>query len=263
MPQKVRRKAALAKPKTAEQESPPNWPALQPLVPSSDLFLETLLKGQIIVIRNFLTSTLCKNYVSFLSSLPLVTTPGQPRKHEALRMNDRYQVDDPGFAETLWNNTSLKELITGLSSDIEREYERPSTESLKTLWGGEVLGLNPRLRIYRYGKGQFFNQHYDESNNIQFPSTPPVPARTTWTLLIYLTGPATGCKGGETIFYPELGKAKHFSGPGSEGTKPIAVGLEVGMALLHKHGQDCLLHEGSEVTEGEKWVIRSDLCVRR
>lgn len=35
------------------------------------------------------------------------------------------------------------------------------------------------------------------------------------------------------------------------------------MALLHKHGQDCLLHEGREVREGEKWIIRSDLCVRR
>ena len=24
-----------------------------------------------------------------------------------------------------------------------------------------------------------------------------------------------------------------------------------------------MLHEGREVTEGEKWVIRTDLCVRR
>ena len=80
---------------------------------------------------------------------------------------------------------------------------------------------------------------------------------------IYLTGPATGCIGGETIFYPELGSAKHFSGKATEGTKAISVGLEVGMGLLHKHGQDCLLHEGAEVKEGEKWVIRSDLCVKR
>ncbi|KAL8824247.1 MAG: hypothetical protein Q9191_005185 [Dirinaria sp. TL-2023a] len=234
MPPKSSKKAALTKSKSAVQEPLPNWPTLQPLVPSLDLSLETILEGQIIVIRNFLTSTLCKNYVSFLPSLPLVTTPGQPRKHEALRVNDRYQVDDPVFAEALWSKTALKELLTGFSSDAGTEDEKPSTESLKKLWGGEVLGLNPRVRIYRYGKGQFFNQHYDESNIIQFPSAPAIPARTTWTLLIYLTGPATGCKGGETIFYPELGKAKEFSGSGSESAKPIAVGLEVGMALLHK-----------------------------
>jgi hypothetical protein len=41
------------------------------------------------------------------------------------------------------------------------------------------------------------------------------------------------------------------------------VGLETGMALLHKHGDDCLLHEGREVKSGEKWVLRSDLVVQK
>ena len=100
----------------------------------------------------------------------------------------------------------------------------------------------------------------DESNNITLPSTPPVSARTTWTLLVYLTGPSTGCEGGETVFYPDPGLAKKTSEKASD---PIVVGLEVGMALLHKHGKDCLLHEGKTVRKGEKWVIRSDLCVKR
>lgn len=69
----------------------------------------------------------------------------------------------------------------------------------------------------------------DESNQLAFPTNPPTPAKTTWTLLIYLTGPATGCVGGETIFYPELGPAKKYSGRSAEGTQPISVGLEVGM----------------------------------
>ena len=103
----------------------------------------------------------------------------------------------------------------------------------------------------------------DEANTLSLPTTPPTPAKTTWTLLIYLTGPATGCIGGETVFYPELGPAKKFGGKVNDETKPVFVELEVGMALLHKHGQDCLLHEGKRVTKGEKWVIRSDLCVKR
>ena len=103
----------------------------------------------------------------------------------------------------------------------------------------------------------------DESNVLSLPGSPPIPAKTSWTLLIYLTGPTTGCVGGETVFYPEIGPARKFSGKSSDGTEPIIVGLEVGMALLHKHGQDCLLHEGREVTSGEKWIIRSDLCVKR
>ena len=103
----------------------------------------------------------------------------------------------------------------------------------------------------------------DEANVIVLPGEYPIPAKTTWTLLIYLTGATTGCVGGQTVFYPELGPAKNFSEQPREGTEPIIVDLEVGMALLHKHGNDCLLHEGRKVTDGEKWVIRSDLCVRR
>ena len=98
---------------------------------------------------------------------------------------------------------------------------------------------------------------------ISLPTTPPTPAKTTWTLLIYLTGRPTGCVGGETVFYPELGPARKFSGKPSNRTEPVVIDLEIGMALLHKHGQDCLLHEGREVMAGEKWIIRSDLCVAR
>lgn len=95
----------------------------------------------------------------------------------------------------------------------------------------------------------------DESNTLTFlpPSTTkPLPARTTWTLLIYLTT----CAGGETVFSPDSTRAN----PNPE---PIAVAPEVGMALLHRHGDRCMLHEGREVTGGEKWVIRSDLVVAR
>ncbi|KAL8653503.1 MAG: hypothetical protein Q9210_002051 [Variospora velana] len=53
----------------------------------------------------------------------------------------------------------------------------------------------------------------DESNTLSLPTSPPTPARTTWTLLIYLTGPSTGCVGGETVFYPEQsGPTRKFSG---------------------------------------------------
>ena len=127
-------------------------------MPSTDVFLETLLEDQVVVVRNLLTSTLCKNYVSFLSSLPLVTTPRQPKRDEAPRVNDRYQVDDPTFAEALWSSTALEALVNGrVSSTPEDERQQPG--SLYKLWGGDVLGLNPRLRIYRYIKGQFFGQH--------------------------------------------------------------------------------------------------------
>ena len=73
----------------------------------------------------------------------------------------------------------------------------------------------------------------------------------------------SGCQGGETVFYPEV-EGPAFTKRKDKGmAAPIVIELDAGMALLHSHGSECLLHEGKEVTEGEKWVIRSDLCVRR
>lgn len=262
MPAKSKTKAAATKVKAASQPTlqeaqPPSWPPLQPLADPADLSLTSLLPSQILTISTFWPTTLCKTYISFLRTLPLTTTPGVPKRGHAVRVNDRYQIHDPQFASSLWSNTSLRSLI--LSGDVDGNPLTPADRS--QLWGGdEVLGLNPNIRIYRYSQGQFFDQHYDESNNVMFPlenGKGEVAAKTTWTLLLYLTSPATGCTGGETVFYPEAASKK------ARAPDPVVAGLEVGMALLHRHGKECMLHEGREVTGGEKWVIRSDLCVRR
>jgi hypothetical protein len=65
-----------------------------------------------------------------------------------------------------------------------------------------------------------------------------VPVKTTWTLLLYLTSPATGCQGGETVFYPD---ETVIPGKRNVVEEPVVVGLETGMVLLHKHGNDCML----------------------
>ena len=125
-----------------------DWPALQPLIPTVDLVLDPLLEDQILLIRNLFTSTLCKKYVSFLSSLPLITTPAKPKDGEAVRVNDRIQFDDPAFAENLWNSTGLRSLVRGSVGNSERDGLEH--EGLNKLQGGEICALNPRIRIYRY-----------------------------------------------------------------------------------------------------------------
>lgn len=156
MAPKGRKKDTPAAP-TVEQQALPNWPVFQPLLSPLDLTLVEIVPDQIVTIRNFWTSTLCKNYVSFLSSLPLTTTPGKPKRGDAVRVNDRYQVDDAAFAERLWSQTALKELVTGDTPGVTEEERRQ-------LWGGKVVGLNPNVRIYRYVKGQFFDQHCESSD---------------------------------------------------------------------------------------------------
>jgi hypothetical protein len=236
MPAKNKSKAIANSAPTVKPVQP-NWPSLKSGISPDSLTVDTLLEDQILIIRNLFSAKLCKNYVGFFSSLPLTTTPGIPKRGEAVRVNDRFQIDDPAFAQQLWEQTALKHLVEG--------YEQQS------VWRGEVIGLNPNIRIYRYKPGQFFDRHYDESNKVVVGDL-KTPGRTTWTLLIYLTT----CEGGETAFYPEPTRK------GQPMPEPIEVGLETGMALLHNH-DDCMLHEGKEVISGEKWVLRSDLVVKR
>lgn len=131
--------------------SPPDWPSLTPLIPVSDLSLQTLFPTQVLIIRHLFTSTLCRKLIDFFkTSLALNTTPAKPKKGEAVRVSDRFEVSDESFAERLWGETGLRELVTGKGRDLEGSVEG---------WSGDVCGLNPRIRIYRYGKGQFFGKH--------------------------------------------------------------------------------------------------------
>ncbi|KAH8882707.1 hypothetical protein GQ53DRAFT_753507 [Thozetella sp. PMI_491] len=237
-------KPAASKSKGGESTSaapPPSWPVFKPPLPVSDLAAESLVPGKVVVFRTFWPRSLCREYISFLSRLPLSTTPGKPKRGDAVRVNDRYQIQDPQFANRLWTETGLKDAL--------RDADLPEA------WGGDVVGLSPNIRIYRYSKGQFFDCHYDESNHVTVigETLESIPAKTTWTLLLYLTSAADGCMGGETVFYTN-------DRPVEKEAVPVAP--ETGLLLLHKHGDDCMLHEGREVTSGEKWVIRTDLCVR-
>jgi len=74
----------------------------------------------------------------------------------------------------------------------------------------------------------------DDSNNVTLTieNGQKLHCKTTWTLLLYLTSSAEGCEGGETVFYPRDRKSQK---------EEIAVSLETGMLLLHKHGDDCML----------------------
>jgi len=67
---------------------------------------------------------------------------------------------------------------------------------------------------------------------------------------VYITGEEDGVVGGQTIFHKPISKRK---------TEEIVPSLNRGTALLHRHGRECMLHEGKEVKAGRKLVLRSDL----
>lgn len=90
----------------------PSWPVFKPPLPVVDLTPQLHpLTPKIALIPFFFPRSLCRDYVAFLKTLPLQTTPVRPRRGEAVRVNDRFQINDPAFAVRLWEQTGLKEAL--------------------------------------------------------------------------------------------------------------------------------------------------------
>ncbi|KAJ8771447.1 hypothetical protein K2173_026624 [Erythroxylum novogranatense] len=211
-----------------------NWP---PIKPKKNLQLTCLKDNDLFTVQDFLTPAESKAFVKIAEAMGFAHQGSLgPTKGEAYRDNDRIAVDDPVLANAMWE-AGLNKLF----SDIK-------------IRGKVAMGLNPNIRFYRYKVGQRFGRHFDESINLGEGK------RTHYTLLIYLSGISsakskTDAKdtsleplvGGETVFY------------GSRNGVVAEVAPTEGMALLHIHGDKCMLHEARNVAKGVKYVLRSDV----
>lgn len=127
---------------------------------------------------------------------------------------------------------------------------------------GVLDGINPRWRVYRYVPGAVYRPHIDGAwpkSSYDLDTREYVydaSEGTSWsklTMVIYLN---EGFGGGETTF---------FVPSTSEGVMDaVAVVPRAGCALLFPHGtvKGNLLHEGSAVTEGAKYIVRTDVLYR-
>ena len=148
-----------------------------------------------------------------------------------LRNNDRLTVDDPARAAWLWDR---------LRTAFPTEHRGPFQATYA------AIGVNERLRFYRYKPGQKFDWHTDGYYEREDG------ARSRFTFMIYLN---EECEGGETLFRGlpvEDGEGRSF--PGELAVKP-----RTGMALLFYHHLD---HKGDTVRDGVKYVLRTDVMYR-
>ncbi|RSK31799.1 2OG-Fe(II) oxygenase [Hymenobacter metallilatus] len=100
------------------------------------------------------------------------------------------------------------------------------------LGNSQAVGLNELFRFYRYQRGHQFKGHFDESyirNETE---------ASYYTFMIYLND---NFQGGDTTF------------------QKLQIQPKQGMALVFLHN---LYHAGSEVTQGVKYVLRTDVMYR-
>ncbi|KLO12617.1 hypothetical protein SCHPADRAFT_829289 [Schizopora paradoxa] len=222
--------------KASSDQSTLQFPSL---ASKKNLSCEVVEEDQIIIIQDALNEDECKRFIDFVEGLPLELTP-PPKKGDAQRVNHRISISSPEFARTLF------ELFAPhLPSFTPYLSISSSTRNAKVAEPRVTHSFNSNIRLYKYTEGQYFGCHYDDS--VKDPLAAGV--HSEWTILIYLSGVEDGVVGGETVFYKGAGKKK----------VEIRPTLRRGSALLHKHGQYCLLHEGAPVLKGTKYVLRSDL----
>lgn len=124
----------------------------------------------------------------------------------------------------IWDNPQIAEQIWGMVKDM-----LPAD-----IDGYEPLGLNERFRFYRYKDGQQFKPHVDGSFRRSETETSKI------TLLIYLN---EDFEGGNTTLVLE-----------GEEIEP-----KEGMLFLFEHR---IMHCGRPVTEGTKYVLRTDVMYK-
>lgn len=190
---------------------------------------EELFRSDIFLVHEFFSPDECRHYIWLSESAGYDDAPinagaaGQIIRKD-VRNNDRVMVDDRELAETFW--------------------QRAKPFIPETIGGWHAVGLNERLRFYRYDPGQRFSWHFDGA----FERSPLEQSHLTF--MVYLND---DFEGGETQFNPKL-YGRIQDSDSTFQVKPVA-----GTLLVFTHR---VLHQGATVTKGRKYVLRSDVMYR-
>jgi len=192
-----------------------------------------LLKHPVCIdaIDNFMTEQECQTWIAWGEKKGFEEAKQKQNSAYAFRDNGRIEFNSPEIAYLIWLR---------MKPFVPQEVGNPSRK---------VCGCSPRIRLYRYSKGQRFGQHVDGSRD-----EPEMGGCTHFTVLVYLNGgdrdpPEFRVRGGETVFWKD-----------HDGRRPaLAFPPTRGVCLYHGHGDDCMTHEGAGVEDGSKYVLRTDV----
>lgn len=182
--------------------------------------LTEILADDILTVRGLFTPDECAALVRAAEDIgfgdaPVTTGRGFVMMPE-VRNNTRVMLDDRARAAALWQR---------LAPWVPLERA-----------GGAAVGLNERLRYYRYAPGQYFRWHRDGAFYREERE------RSLLTAMVYLND---DFEGGSTDF--------------DVGDETLSVKPERGLVLLFEHR---LRHQGAPVVQGRKYVLRTDVMYR-
>ncbi|MDH3389365.1 MAG: oxidoreductase [Gammaproteobacteria bacterium] len=195
---------------------------------------------------NVLAAEECERLVALSESLGYLedAAVSLPRR---IRHNDSFTwIADDATCDIIWQR--CRPLMHDAS-----DYNRAKA----------VLGLNARLRFYRYGVNDYFAPHTDGS----WPGSRVVDGELIdnafndrWSQLSFLLFLSEDYQGGATQFYVDRDDSRRPA-RGPEDAGIVDVRTPLGAALCFPHGTHPLhcLHASQRISAGTKYIIRSDV----
>eukprot|EP01119_Soliformovum_irregulare_P020824 TRINITY_DN6806_c0_g2_i1.p1 TRINITY_DN6806_c0_g2~~TRINITY_DN6806_c0_g2_i1.p1 ORF type:complete len:235 (-),score=36.70 TRINITY_DN6806_c0_g2_i1:38-697(-) len=194
--------------------------------------IEELLPLKVYSLKNLVSSEECQKQIDLAEGKGFRQATINNVAKEDIRNNETVIRDDSELAGELWDRIR-PHLPTEFLSEFSEED------------GTQALGLSDHFRTYRYDKGQKFVRHYDgyEYGSMVYSKDTNKPAapQAKISVIVFLN---EAYEGGNTTFFNAKGK------------EILAVKGETGMVLVYTHR---LLNEGSVVTDGRKYVLRTDI----
>ena len=193
--------------------------------------------GEAWVLRNLLSTDECQRLIAEMEGHGFGTT----NYPQAYRGNLRLQTTDCGLAEALW----------------ERMHNCvPTTVSLNGLtW--YAVGLNEKFRLAKYRPGDRFCVHADSAFQRDHVKG-KAPEWSCFTVNVYLN---EDFKGGRTRFY-DSGVRPGAVDP-TDDHLLYALEPSTGAACVFRQPPGArLLHDGETVSEGYKYLLRTDVMYR-
>jgi len=224
--------------------------------------------GRCLALRNVLTAAECQFLISELSAAGDMEPV---RFRLEYRQNDRCVFESKELAEVLWRRIEPIASTLALAADPLKPSEQRLLSSEGTASEGSgcpeelqlgygnggvwrPVGLNECLRFCRYNPGGFFRPHCDACFKRSDEE------RSLFTCMLYLDG---GFDGGATRFLRLDGSLtdENYLRLAADDQVLASLQPEAGLCLLFF--QPGLLHEGEDVKEGSKHILRTDVMFRR
>lgn len=195
------------------------------------------------LMRDVLSIDECKSIVAACEKVGFL--PDAPLRDDgaeaSILAHNVYWMVDQAFHDSLWDR---------VKAFIPAELE-----------GRKARGINRRFRVYRYVPGAEYRCHFDgawppsgvhpKTGKYLYDASPPEAKQSSlFTFLVYLND---DFEGGETTFFtPSLRDGVINAYP----VRPV-----MGSIALFPHGESkgALLHEGTGVRKGAKYIIRTDV----